>query len=517
MTGASRWARAAVTHVAGLSSGPPLDRSLRITLNFHPDRGPVGDTVVDRLAREGIYRNQFETGTSNGGLTAHVGGDRFRCEAGIFGSAYDDAPASERPRYGALNHRRRGVGGAVRFGSSHLRLAEHVLDRATFCFPDSFREPSDFGTARRFALLPLADAFDSVVAQCRSEQEEAEQGGILDDYVEAHVHGVVALAEDVEAVVLDPAYRGTEVEESAMGLGVPVEWHEGRVLTLSELERRRSYRDPDATAVGRAIARDGLLDAAIIGAAARTGRHHPQSIKQLWHLTARFGRPTHDWLTTTHDWGTSIDHGHLAEQRARAAAQGGVSLRHLLLEVLAYPSDEAQALGRRGRAVVAWHADGSVEISDDGRGTDTRRDDAGRVVRKPVMATPDVRFVDPEQAPRLADGLPRAGMSSVSAVSRWLVHTNRRGDGTWSQRYDHGAPTTLLTEVDDPSPHGPPGSVTGTSVRFLPDPTYVQHVASDRHALDAHALDAHALDAHVLDLRALGPQTWLDVVLHDQR
>ena len=55
-----------------------------------------------------------------------------------------------------------------------------------------------------------------------------------------------------------------------MRLGVPVEWHEGRVLTLAELERRRSYRDPDATAVGRAIARDGLLDAAIIGAAART-------------------------------------------------------------------------------------------------------------------------------------------------------------------------------------------------------------------------------------------------------
>lgn len=468
MTEASRWARSAVAHVDGLSRGGALDRSLRVTVNFHPDRGPRGDTVMDRLARDGIYRSQLETGTSNGGLTAHPGGDRFRWETRMFGGAYDDAPFSERPRYGALNHRRRGVGGAVRFGSSHLRLAEPVLDRTTFCFPDSFREPADFGTARRFDLLRLSDAFDLAAAACTSEREEAEQGGLLDDYVEAHVHGVVAIPDDVEAVVLDPSYRGTEAEEAAGALGVPVEWHEGRVLMVEELGRRRHYRDPGAYEVGVAVARDGLLDAAIIGEAARTGLHHPQSLKQVWHLTARFGRPVHDWRTTTHDWGTSVDHGHLAELRSRARALGGVSLRHLVLEVLAYANDEAEELVRQGLAVVTLHPDGSVEIRDDGRGTDTRRDDAGRIVRKPVMATQDVRFADPGSAPRFADGRPRAGMSSVAAVSRWLVHTNRREEGAWSQRYEHGVPTTILEDVT-PSP----GEGTGTSVRFLPDPAYV--------------------------------------------
>src|SRR5699024_11969950 len=53
-----------------------------------------------------------------GGLTAHPGGDRWRWEQRIFGGAYDGAPARERPKYGALNHRRNPLGGAPRFGSS---------------------------------------------------------------------------------------------------------------------------------------------------------------------------------------------------------------------------------------------------------------------------------------------------------------------------------------------------------------------------------------------------------------
>jgi hypothetical protein len=79
--------------VARSSTGGALDRSLRVTLNFNPDRVVGGATVLEHLARDGVYRSQFETGTSNGGLTAHPGGDRWRWEQRIFGHAYDDAPA----------------------------------------------------------------------------------------------------------------------------------------------------------------------------------------------------------------------------------------------------------------------------------------------------------------------------------------------------------------------------------------------------------------------------------------
>ena len=98
-----------------------------ITLNFHPDARIQGELTIERLAREGFYKSQFETGTSNGGLTAKPDGDRWGWESDIFGGAYDDADPALRPKYGALNFRNSMTGGSPRFGSCHLRLRPHVL------------------------------------------------------------------------------------------------------------------------------------------------------------------------------------------------------------------------------------------------------------------------------------------------------------------------------------------------------------------------------------------------------
>src|SRR5262245_4230990 len=117
----------AIAHVTALAQGGPLDVSLRVTINFHPDRLVAGRPILEVMARDGLYRSQFETGTSNGALTAHPGGSRWRWESRIFGGAYDDAPPSERPKYGALNFRRRSLGGSPRFGSAHLRLKPEAL------------------------------------------------------------------------------------------------------------------------------------------------------------------------------------------------------------------------------------------------------------------------------------------------------------------------------------------------------------------------------------------------------
>lgn len=146
----------AIEHVTALAAGDPIDRTLRVTLNFHPDRLTGGVPILEALARDGIYRSQFETGTSNGGLTAHAGGDRWSWESRIFGRAYDDADPSERPKYGSLNFRRRSIGGSPRFGSSHFRLGERALQRTTFCYPDSVFEPVHFGVASRMALTALS-------------------------------------------------------------------------------------------------------------------------------------------------------------------------------------------------------------------------------------------------------------------------------------------------------------------------------------------------------------------------
>lgn len=291
MSEPSEWALRATAHVARSASGTALDRSLRVTLNFHPDRLVAGATVIEWLAHDGVYRSQFETGTSNGGLTAHPGGARWRWEQRMFGHAYDDAPEAERPKYGALNHRRRRIGAAPRFGSAHLRLTEAVLDRSTFCFPDSVFEPTAMATADRFDLFDLVARFD---ARERTDKIEATEGGMLDDYIEAHVHGMITIAPDVEAVVLDPSFRDSPIESQAKSLGVPVEWHEGRRLTVATLAEHPEFRGPRIVEVGRRIAEDGMLDAAVIGRAARAGHEDPQDLKKVWHCVARFGTPVDD-------------------------------------------------------------------------------------------------------------------------------------------------------------------------------------------------------------------------------
>ncbi|HEY3470133.1 MAG TPA: DUF3626 domain-containing protein [Amycolatopsis sp.] len=272
-SGETRW-QDAVRYVASRVSGPPLPEDLCVTLHFHPDRLVGGVPLLRHLVTDGVYRSQFETGTSNGGLTAHDGGDRWRWESRMFGGVYDRLPPSERPKYGSLNYRRRPAGGSVRFGSCHFRLKREVLRRTTFCYPDSCTEPVDFGTPAHMPLLPLAEAGDL---------DE------LDDHIEAHVHGPLPLAGNVEALVLDPAYRGTDIEAVAREFSFPVYWHHGFRLPVAVLAEHADFRGEEVVRAGRDIAEDGWLDARVIGDAVRAGTHDPQVLKRLWHCTARFG------------------------------------------------------------------------------------------------------------------------------------------------------------------------------------------------------------------------------------
>ena len=206
-----------------------------------------------------------------------MGGGRWRWESRIFGGAYEAGPAAGRPQYGSLNFRGRRVGGSPRFGSAHLRLTAGAMARATFCYPDSFLEPAHFGVAARVAHLvamALADELDP-----------------LDDYVEAHVHGALDLTRDVEALVLDPCYQGTDVGADARRLGCPVEWHDGFSVTVDDLRRNAGYRAPEFAELGISLARDGRLNPAMIGDASRAGRHDEQALKRVWHYVARFGSP----------------------------------------------------------------------------------------------------------------------------------------------------------------------------------------------------------------------------------
>ena len=135
------------------AAGPSTDPcDAVVTINFHPDRIDAGGRgVIEGLLADGRFRSQFETGISNGGLTAHPGGDRDRWEERDVRRRLPAARGrARRPaKYGALDLRRNPAGAACRFGSAHLRLRPEVNARTTFTLKDSYLEPVEAGRVRR--------------------------------------------------------------------------------------------------------------------------------------------------------------------------------------------------------------------------------------------------------------------------------------------------------------------------------------------------------------------------------
>ncbi len=266
----------ALNHLRQITKRGAAKPDWPITVNFHPDIAVAGRLVIDLLVADGIYRSQFETGTSSGGLTAYDGGDRWNWESRIFGGAYDNEDPMFRPKYGALNFRADPVGGSRRFGSSHFRLRSHVHARTSFSYPDSHLEPQNFAVDDVGPLIALAD------------KNELSLDPWLDNYIEAHIHGPLIIEEDVEALILDPSFKGTCIEEAAASLDCDLEWHGGFRLSLDCLAECRIYRDPAAANAIAEIAEGKWVTPALLWRARESVLDY-QTAKWVWHCIARYG------------------------------------------------------------------------------------------------------------------------------------------------------------------------------------------------------------------------------------
>lgn len=302
----------------------------RVAVHFHPDRPcATGTSVAERLLAEGLYRNQFETRISNGGLSAHPGGRRDACERVLFGGAYHAANvgAAERPKYGALELLRRPEGPSPRFGSCYLVLAPHVAQRCTFTYLDSHEDPAARGThgaLEDIVASLLREAFfgdmalgehgvsaPTLVRRLQAELIPQRSVGSsaapvrnLNHYVEAQIHGDLDLRADVETLVVDPSFQGTEIgellEACCRHYGVRLERHHGFVLPPAEVPR--DFRGPTMPSLASRVARQGVVHAAAIGMAAAELHRDPgaygdrgsfdevlQELKLLWHVLVRYG------------------------------------------------------------------------------------------------------------------------------------------------------------------------------------------------------------------------------------
>lgn len=273
-------------------------------MTFHPDRADVrGRTAAEGLAADGVYRTQFETGTSSGGLDIVLAGARSRWERAMFGGAYDRAPASDRPRYGVLDLLPYPDGGAPRFGSTHLRLRREVLTRCTFSWGDSVTRPTAVGTWDRLGAV-LAAAAEAGAPEVAGRPGTG--AARLDGYVEAQIHGGVAMS-NVEAVVTDPCYRGTAVGEALAAAcaryGAALQWHAGYRQAPDAVDPR--FRGETAARLAHTIAdrfRAEQLDPEVLGRTAGAIVASPpewtafgdpaeslQQLKYVWHHLAAFG------------------------------------------------------------------------------------------------------------------------------------------------------------------------------------------------------------------------------------
>ncbi len=260
-----------------------------VAVHFHPGWPHGEGTVLDAVVASGTYASQWVTGTSNGGLTAHPGGQRWSWESQMFGGRYDDGAPADRPIYGAWNRRDDVYGAAPRFGSAYLRLHAHVTERATFCWPDSVYEPKVLGGPELVDdLCLLADRGLMDPALLPPAAAGLPLDDPLNDYIEAHVHGGLDLAHDVDAVVVDGS--DAEVHASALDalqeIGCGVELHPGYAVRATHIDP--DYRSEVPVLLARHLG--GEITPARLACAQRSGEHDPQAIKWLWHCLARFGR-----------------------------------------------------------------------------------------------------------------------------------------------------------------------------------------------------------------------------------
>ena len=144
-------------------------------------------------------------------------------------------------------------------------------------------------------------------------------------------------------------------------------------------------------------------------------------------------------------------------------------LHHLVYEVVDNAIDEAMA-GSCDRIVVTLLADGSVLVTDNGRGipVDTHAT-TGRPALETIMTTLHAGAKFTAGAYKVSGGLHGVGSSVVNALSAQMRVEVRRDDRLYYQEYELGKPTTDVVDAG-PLPPDDAGR-TGTTVWFRPDET----------------------------------------------
>jgi DNA gyrase subunit B len=139
-------------------------------------------------------------------------------------------------------------------------------------------------------------------------------------------------------------------------------------------------------------------------------------------------------------------------------------LHHLVYEVVDNSIDEALA-GYCHNIEVTINKDGSVTVSDDGRGIPVEMHEKyKRPALEIVMTMLHAGGKFDNLTYKVSGGLHGVGVSVVNALSEWLRVEVRRNEKLWVQDYVRGKPKDEVHEIGT-------AIGTGTTTIFKPDPT----------------------------------------------
>lgn len=141
------------------------------------------------------------------------------------------------------------------------------------------------------------------------------------------------------------------------------------------------------------------------------------------------------------------------------------ALHHLAAEVLDNSMDEAVA-GHASRIEVELNEDGSLTISDNGRGipVDNHPKFKDKSALEVILTTLHSGGKFEEGAYATSGGLHGVGVSVVNALSEWMDIEVARDRKVWRQSFARGLPTSKLIDM------GPTQNRRGTKITFSHDP-----------------------------------------------